>query len=88
LLSTQRTSNTKTGRSLRETVPACLCYQKVRLGVAQPGSAIALGAMGREFESLHRDHGELAERFKAVVLKTIVQKCTGGSNPSLSAISR
>jgi hypothetical protein len=25
-------------------------------GVAQPGSATALGAVGREFESLHPDH--------------------------------
>tara|TARA_B100000886_G_scaffold310122_1_gene244712 strand:- start:163 stop:336 length:174 start_codon:yes stop_codon:yes gene_type:complete len=29
--------------------------------------------------------GEMAEWSNAVVLKTIVQKCTGGSNPSLSA---
>ena len=28
---------------------------KLQLGVAQPGSATALGAVGREFESLHRD---------------------------------
>ena len=26
------------------------------LGVAQPGSATGLGPVGREFESLHRDH--------------------------------
>ena len=29
--------------------------------------------------------GEMAEWSNAVVLKTIVQQCTGGSNPSLSA---
>ena len=33
-----------------------------------------------------RTYGELAEWSNAVVLKTIVQQCTGGSNPSLSAI--
>ncbi len=32
-----------------------------------------------------RSHGELAEWSNAVVLKTIVPKGTGGSNPSLSA---
>ena len=32
-----------------------------------------------------RTHGELAEWSNAVVLKTIVPKGTGGSNPSLSA---
>ena len=30
--------------------------------------------------------GEMAEWSNAVVLKTIVQQCTGGSNPSLSAL--
>ncbi len=30
-------------------------------------------------------YGELAEWSIAVVLKTTVQQCTGGSNPSLSA---
>lgn len=29
--------------------------------------------------------GEMAERFNAAVLKTVVQQWTGGSNPSLSA---
>ena len=29
--------------------------------------------------------GEMAERFNAAVLKTVVGKTTGGSNPSLSA---
>ena len=32
-----------------------------------------------------RTHGELAEWSNAVVLKTIVPKGTGGSNPSLTA---
>lgn len=30
--------------------------------------------------------GEMAERFNAAVLKTVVQQWTGGSNPSLSAV--
>ena len=30
--------------------------------------------------------GEVAERFKAAVLKTVDPKGSGGSNPSLSAI--
>ncbi len=30
--------------------------------------------------------GEMAERFNAAVLKTVVQQWTGGSNPSLSAL--
>ena len=30
--------------------------------------------------------GEVAERFKAAVLKTVDSKGSGGSNPSLSAI--
>ena len=29
--------------------------------------------------------GEMAERSNAAVLKTVVQQCTGGSNPSFSA---
>ena len=29
--------------------------------------------------------GEMAEWSNAAVLKTVVQQCTGGSNPSLSA---
>ena len=33
-------------------------------------------------------HGEMAEWFMAAVLKTVVAKATGGSNPSLSAICR
>ena len=33
-------------------------------------------------------HGEMAERFNAAVLKTVVLKGTGGSNPSLSAQKR
>jgi hypothetical protein len=32
-----------------------------------------------------RDSGEMAEWLKAAVLKTVVGKLTGGSNPSLSA---
>ncbi len=32
------------------------------------------------------DPGEVAERFMAAVLKTVVAQVTGGSNPSLSAI--
>jgi hypothetical protein len=31
------------------------------------------------------NQGEMAERFNAAVLKTVVQQWTGGSNPSLSA---
>ena len=31
--------------------------------------------------------GEVAERFKAAVLKTVEGQPSGGSNPSLSAIS-
>ncbi len=30
--------------------------------------------------------GEVAERFKAAVLKTVEAQASGGSNPSLSAI--
>jgi hypothetical protein len=33
-------------------------------------------------------HGEVAERFKAAVLKTAEAQASGGSNPSLSAICR
>jgi hypothetical protein len=33
------------------------------------------------------DAGEVAERFKAAVLKTVEGQPSGGSNPSLSAIS-
>ena len=36
--------------------------------------------------SVSRDFGELSEWSIEVVLKTIVPKGTGGSNPSLSAI--
>jgi hypothetical protein len=32
--------------------------------------------------------GELAERPKAAVLKTVEEKSSGGSNPSLSAINQ
>ena len=32
------------------------CQEGMIRGVAQPGSATALGAVGREFESLHPDH--------------------------------
>lgn len=31
------------------------------------------------------NYGEMAERFKAAVLKTVDPKGSGGSNPSLSA---
>ena len=56
-------------------------------GLAQSGSALALGARGRRFESCIPDQlGELAERSKAAVLKTVDVKASGGSNPSLSAI--
>ena len=37
------------------------------------------------FES-QLNHGEMAEWSNAAVLKTVVPKGTGGSNPSLSAI--
>ena len=35
--------------------------------------------------NLESENGEVAERFKAAVLKTVVPSGTGGSNPSLSA---
>ena len=86
-------------------------------GIAQSGSASALGAEGRWFESSYPDHGalaelvdalalgasvlrrpgsspggpttykhgEMAERSKALVLKTSVGQPTVGSNPTLSA---
>ena len=37
------------------------------------------------FLFLHTEFGEVAEWSNALVLKTSVQQCTGGSNPSLSA---
>ena len=37
------------------------------------------------FLFLQSKSGEMAEWSNAVVLKTIVQQCAGGSNPSLSA---
>ena len=37
------------------------------------------------FLFLHAEFGEVAEWSNALVLKTSVQQCTGGSNPSLSA---
>ena len=33
-----------------------------------------------------RATGEMAERSNAAVLKTVEQQCSGGSNPSLSAL--
>lgn len=46
-------------------------------GVAQSGSARALGAWGRGFKSLHPDHnGELSEWFMEPVLKTGMRKST------------
>ena len=37
------------------------------------------------FSVILRFHGEVAERFKAAVLKTVEGQPSGGSNPSLSA---
>jgi hypothetical protein len=37
-------------------------------------------------DAIHTNLGELAERLKAAVLKTVEEKSSGGSNPSLSAI--
>ena len=37
-------------------IALCLVFMVKFRGVAQPGSATALGAVGREFESLHPDH--------------------------------
>ena len=54
-------------------------------GMAQPGSASALGAEGRRFKSYYPDHGEVSERLKEPVLKTGVGRPTVGSNPTLSA---
>ena len=46
------------------------CLFELR-SLAQSGSASALGAEGRWFESSNSDHlGEVAERFNALVLKT------------------
>ena len=39
----------------------------------------------RETKKLYLCSGEMAERSNAAVLKTVVQQCTGGSNPSFSA---
>ena len=39
-------------------------------------------------DAIHTNFGELAERPKAAVLKTVEEKSSGGSNPSLSAISK
>ncbi len=36
-------------------------------------------------KNLYLCSGEMAERSNAAVLKTVVQQCTGGSNPSFSA---
>ena len=36
-------------------------------------------------KNLYLCNGEMAERSNAAVLKTVVQQCTGGSNPSFSA---
>ena len=57
-------------------------------GVAQSGSAPALGAGCRRFKSYHPDHGEVSEWPKELVLKTSVGQPTVGSNPTLSAINR
>ena len=42
-------------------------------------------AMARRFESFHLRHGGVAERPKALVLKTRVPKGSRGSNPLASA---
>ena len=39
----------------------------------------------RGTKKLYLCSGEMAERSNAAVLKTVVQQCTGGSNPSFSA---
>ena len=39
----------------------------------------------RESKKLYLCSGEMAEWSIAAVLKTVVQQCTGGSNPSFSA---
>ena len=39
----------------------------------------------RGMKNLYLCSGEMAERSNAAVLKTVVQQCTGGSNPSFSA---
>ena len=55
-------------------------------GVGQSGRPLRLGRRCRRFKSFHPDHiGELAERSKALVLKTRVRQRTVGSNPTLSA---
>ena len=58
-----------------------------------PGERLPTEGAGRGVEG-HESHardgmhkvGEVAERFKAAVLKTVDPKGSGGSNPSLSAI--
>lgn len=54
----------------------------VLLGVAQFGSASALGAEGREFKSLHRDQGLLAQLEEHLTFNQRV----AGSNPAQPTI--
>ena len=48
-------------------------------GIAQPGSASALGAEGRWFESSYPDHGSLAELVDALALGASVLRRPGSS---------
>ena len=59
-----------------------------RRGCENPPHGYKIGAY--RFDSMPQrkyvKHGELAERSKAAVLKTVEGQPSGGSNPSLSAI--
>ena len=56
-------------------------------GYSSVGRASALHAEGQGFESLYLHVGSVAERFKALVLKTSVGKPTVSSNLTASAIT-
>ena len=56
-----------------------MCYNKNVRVLAQPGSALALGARGRRFESCMPDHARLAQMVERHPYKVDV----GGSIPSL-----
>ena len=76
----------RSGRShkpIRARSVTATCYQ-FNPSVAQPGSASALGAEGREFEPLHSDH--VLFQCSTAVVQLTVNQLVVGSIPATGAI--
>ena len=69
--------------SLNKTFGKELCKTQAKFNLAKH-----FALTNRIFKKTIKKHGEMAERSKAAVLKTVDVKASWGSNPYLSAISK